>query len=82
MWVIINGWTITKKKNIHAKTVNSASSAATAAVTCVLVRAAKRKKSAGKRTTCSAGSLKRNNPVPRMKSRPIKQDGMNAGLNR
>jgi hypothetical protein len=55
MWVIINGWTIKKKKNIHAKTVNSASSAATAAATCAGVRAAKRKKDAGKRTTCSAG---------------------------
>jgi len=65
MWVIIHRWTIKKKRNIHAKTVSSASSAATAAAICAAVRAAKRKKSAGKRTTCSAGSLQPdNNPVP------------------
>jgi hypothetical protein len=55
MWVIIHRWTKKKKRNIHAKTVSSASSAATAAATCAAVKAAKRKKSAGKRTSCSAG---------------------------
>jgi hypothetical protein len=46
MWVIIERWTTKKKKNIHAKTVNSASSAATAGAVCAAVRGAKRKKSA------------------------------------